>query len=859
MPSILSFQVSPKSNILDGITLNEKIDRSTLMKLINSTLLKETFNNPMAQIYHNEKTQLTAYNALLVNGTIPITYKRNENNPYGRSNPLKALGLFPIRREIRHTLASSLMADLDIKNCHPEMLLQLCRAEGYECPELEDYVANRQVFFDQGINSYGCSQDEVKRLFIIYLYGGGFDNWASSLDTTKCCSDVVEPYSSKVLELETFEAFRKSIAPIHRLIAERNPHLSGIVSDLKLEKGLHQYNLNGSVCSFVLQEYEIRVLEQLFIYCTQNGLIEDGICVLCADGLMIQKKHFKPELLDIFQTLIVETLGFNLTFTEKAMSQGYEKILDKNLDFDLINPSFTSGMLADYFSILYPQFVSIDGNVFEYNGVYWKLMDKKQASLHLHINDVFYKHLIGYATKKLTDANRLLTVSSPEKQKTVEELITRISGFIKNVQTLRKLKARKELVDDIIIRVHNSNLEFDANPYLFAFENKIFNLQTNSFVKPEPSQWIHTTCGYNYDEYYSSKRVDTMNAIMESIFPDKSVREYYLSVLATGLSGIRMENIFISTGSGGNGKSLVNGQMMKTTGDYSYKLPSAVVLEPLKTGANPEVANLHNKRFVLVQEPDSKRNMCSSTLKEITGDGTINARLMYTDKCNVSLCITLGIECNNIPDIPDTSADAIPRRLRIIPFDTKAVPKEQYDILEDKTGFCIQNSEYKTNEFQESHRQALFMVLLPYWKVFHDNSNNLPIVPDACKMKTNKYLEGNDPLYSWFSDNYEKGNATTDFIYIDTLHAEYEKVMTTGVKLSKEDKKLYSKKTFSSNVEENRYLRSSFKERKTRFNNIQHSKPYIVGYRLIKKDIEYHEEEVIGCIFEEEDIEIVGF
>ena len=268
---MLSFNVSPQPNVLDGLQLNEMIDRSVLVKLINSTLLKTTFTNSYkSTFYTNEKNQLAAYNNLLVNGLVPITYKRNENNPYGRSNPERALGLFPIRREIRHTLASSTMVDLDIKNCHPEMLLQLCRAEGYECPQLEDYVANRQVFFDMGINYYGCSQDEIKRLFIIYLYGGGFNNWASDIDITKCHSSVL--IDGHLLELDLFAAFRTSIPPLHRIIAKANPHLCEIVANIKLEKGIHQYNINGSVCSFVLQEYEIRVLEQLFLYCSDNGL-----------------------------------------------------------------------------------------------------------------------------------------------------------------------------------------------------------------------------------------------------------------------------------------------------------------------------------------------------------------------------------------------------------------------------------------------------------------------------------------------------------------------------------------------------------------------------------------------------------
>ena len=109
------------------------------------------------------------------------------------------------------------MVYLDVKNCHPEMLLQLSVAETYDCPELSDYVNNRQVYFDKGIKAYGCSNDEIIRPFIIYLYGGGFNNWAEDLDVTQCDYSVVE--SGFIVELKCFEQFRESITPIHRLFA----------------------------------------------------------------------------------------------------------------------------------------------------------------------------------------------------------------------------------------------------------------------------------------------------------------------------------------------------------------------------------------------------------------------------------------------------------------------------------------------------------------------------------------------------------------------------------------------------------------------------------------------------------------
>ena len=72
----LTITIKPQSKVLDGITLYERIDKSTLMKLCSSTLLKKTFNNKQAgKVFQNEKQQLERYASLIDDkGRIPITY-----------------------------------------------------------------------------------------------------------------------------------------------------------------------------------------------------------------------------------------------------------------------------------------------------------------------------------------------------------------------------------------------------------------------------------------------------------------------------------------------------------------------------------------------------------------------------------------------------------------------------------------------------------------------------------------------------------------------------------------------------------------------------------------------------------------
>ena len=167
---------SQKSS-LDALTLKENIDVEKLDKLINSDLLKKTFHNAhSAKFYCNERDQLLDYKSLIKDGYANVKYNKVSGIPYGRSNPDRALGLYSIRREIRHTLAINNYIDIDIENCHPVILLQICKAnDGIECDNLAEYVNNRDKYLNDIIKKFNVSRDSAKKLFIKLMYFGSFE------------------------------------------------------------------------------------------------------------------------------------------------------------------------------------------------------------------------------------------------------------------------------------------------------------------------------------------------------------------------------------------------------------------------------------------------------------------------------------------------------------------------------------------------------------------------------------------------------------------------------------------------------------------------------------------------------------
>jgi hypothetical protein len=59
-------------------------------------------------------------------------------------------------------------------------------------------------------------------------------------------------------------------------------------------------------------------------------------------------------------------------------------------------------------------------------------------------------------------------------------------------------------------------------------------LASDAFITPNPYDYISVTCGYNYDKAYDKSKIIEYEALLDTIFPTKANKEYYLEGLATG-------------------------------------------------------------------------------------------------------------------------------------------------------------------------------------------------------------------------------------------------------------------------------------------------------------------------------------
>lgn len=547
-------------------------------------------------------------------------------------------------------------------------------------------------------------------------------------------------------------------------------------------------------------------------------------CELKHVALEISKKAPKFESVEDFEKYWDK-------YDDRGLTEGtinyYSKLSNREEHFKIVSEQLnyecgTDTSLAEIFIALYgDKFIFTDKKLYYYNGVFWELNESKNI-----LRNQISKYLTREYNKKVSEAYKIMSEIDLQdeglclKYKKKVALYQDISNIVQNVSKTNNITSK---VLDLI----ESKVEFDENPYLFAFNNVVWDLKEGKIIPPSPEQMISLTTGYDYEMNMinlEDKKQKLMD-ILSEIFPDESVRNYDLIVRSSGLVGVQVQNLIVSNGVGGNGKTILNELMIKSVGNYGYSLSSTCLTQEIKTGANPELSNLHNKRYVLSSEPPSKKAICCDTMKQITGNTILPVRNLYESKCETKLKGTFDLDCNGLPKF-DVVDDAVNRRIRAIPFESRFVDSSQYEVLKDRPNVFPMNAYYKTEDFKIEYRQVLFHTLMDYLPKFLE-TELLPNPPEKCKRLTADMLASSDDLFGWFTTNYKKD--TTGVLAFSDIYDKYRNG-SYFLNLSKKDQREQNRAKFTKMIETNLFLKDCIKLRKQRFNGIQLDKDCIVGW-----------------------------
>ena len=497
------------------------------------------------------------------------------------------------------------------------------------------------------------------------------------------------------------------------------------------------------------------------------------------------------------------------TFYHYAKISNEDKYLEiraKYHSFDEIG-GFTDNDAAKTFCKLFGcDYIYYDKHYYCFDGILW-LRNDSGNKLKLAIANDLSTFYLKEATRRQDKLNKITDKTTQEIHK---KQIAGLLDIVKKLQNFNTLNNVFGMIKNYIER-GKDDIAFETKPYLFAFKNKIFNLRTCNWVEPSRDDYLYVSTGYDWVEP-TDETITDLHKLLDTIFPRADEKKLYLTLLATGLCGRTLENFIMANGSGGNGKGVLNELCEKLFGNYAYNCANAVLLAPIKTGNNPTVANMKHKRIVFYREPDTSvsQGLNLAAIKELTGGEEINARVNYSNDTKTLLSATHILECNERPKLCGRVDDATIRRLIDIPFRSvfTAKPDEYFGEY-----VYAKNIFYKSSEFKNEYKYALFTILVEYWKEYLESGENIDaFVCDSVVERTKTYLEANDELKAWIDERYERSGNRNDIIQISDIYTAY-KDSEDWFNLSKKERRETTKKKYIEKIANSIHFRKYYKER----------------------------------------------
>jgi P4 family phage/plasmid primase-like protien len=309
---------------------------------------------------------------------------------------------------------------------------------------------------------------------------------------------------------------------------------------------------------------------------------------------------------------------------------------------------------------------------YRFNDHKWELEEDGNC-LRERISNEIKERFVALMKEKYT---KLGGTSDKVEESIINDQIKKIQKIVTNLKTSPyKSNIMRECCEVFYDKKFRDKL--NVNPYLIGFKNGVYDLKLNTFRPGRPEDYLTKCMNVEYKDYLESDEIiQEVYTFLEKVFPDKSIRNYFMNQASDVFVGGNQQKIaVIWTGEGDNAKSVTQTLFEKMLGPYAVKLPTTV-LTGKKVGAGSANADLartgDGTRWVVAEEPDGDEKINSGPLKHLTGNDTYFVRDLYEggkETKETTPLFKLVIICNKLPHI-NNADQAVWNRIRVIPFES---------------------------------------------------------------------------------------------------------------------------------------------------------------------------------------------
>jgi len=300
--------------------------------------------------------------------------------------------------------------------------------------------------------------------------------------------------------------------------------------------------------------------------------------------------------------------------------------------------------------------------------------------LRKRISDTIVKQFVNMGVEEIKE---LGTVTDKAGEASSNCRIKQIRKIICNLKSAPyKNNIMKEAMEVFYDRRFKAKL--DQNPYLIGFKNGVYDLKTNSFRSGCPEDFVSKCMPIDYKEYdQSSEEVQCVIEFLHKVFPDNSIRRYFLDTYSDiFVGGNSQKKVYIWTGEGDNAKSVTQNLFEMMLGELSIKFNTQYFTgKKIASGsANPELARAAPPvRMATMDEPNGDEQLNNGELKKLSGGDKYWARDLFErgkSTREIKPMFTITLICNGLPKLR-SSDKATWNRLRVIPFESTFVEPGQ--------------------------------------------------------------------------------------------------------------------------------------------------------------------------------------
>jgi hypothetical protein len=751
------------------------------------TLCKMIIDTPdIAPVENVDGFKTAVYNNLKSNGDLVVIH--NQRHGLGRFYADKNRSLIPHPRSIKHTLFTyGDWVDLDMVKGHPSIAVEVFGGI-LDLPHIkkvvngfDDVVKKLSLFYE--VEGTPLSNDNIKWLFNMMIYGGTPDGWKKKLEKG---GDGYE--GKKILNFTAHDPFvlqfEKECQSISDIVYKNNP---AIVKKVKKESDTLRDKKNSTI-SYFYQIIENHIVYSVYELLVGMRIITPKKCGLEMDGLNIPPNgsiYDKDDTIKTINNFVFNDTGLNIKFKFKSYGESVmQGLIDERKNMVVAEPVMNDVIMA---------VVEDNENEEDIVGV----MDGDDSSASKIIlnayphwkccNDILYvfDDETGMWSDKVEIHNRIISRFSQYldilKINNDGEVKRTGRNYAKNNQKRKDIYPfiRENCVDnDWVRRTETSSLG------KILFLNGHYDFKRGRFLTGRPigatdKETINTVFenGFNPEIVFfyrvdhehtdfTDDDMEYMDSIQERLFTlplGKDVGDYLTLNLARAFSGdITIKRILFGLGMSNSGKGILTKACQLSMGQYCGVFTGENLA--FNNVNNDEAQKmrwamlLRNKRLIISNELSTTKMLDGNLIKKLASGGdTIQGRLHGQHETDFKPQYLSILLANDMPPIKPFDT-AIQNRVRVYSY-TKAFvdePRNEYELKKDPN----LDNEMKSRLFQ----RCFIGLLIRKYSEFKD-SGCVENEPNEVVMARNDWIgttEEND-IINKFQQFYEITNCESDY------------------------------------------------------------------------------------------------